>query len=263
LKTVGHVTSLWRYPVKSMRGEPLLDAFAAYSGIYGDRFYAFFSEGCNKGFPYFTGREKESMLLYTPAYRHADRMAAPPNLADANALSPGLTCVYPEGEEMMVDVRTPTGETWAINDPQLLTSLQEGLPERHVLKLGRSHRSMTDCRPISLLSMHTVEQLSKEFGSAIDPRRFRANLYLDLLAKSGFSENEFVGRTLRIGTSATIQVLDRDTRCKMITLDPDTGQANPEIMRHVARAHESKVGIYAAVLVEGIVKTGDEIALLD
>ncbi len=31
------VESLWRYPVKSMRGEELRDAFVGFSGAYGDR----------------------------------------------------------------------------------------------------------------------------------------------------------------------------------------------------------------------------------
>ena len=50
----------------------------------------------------------------------------------------------------------------------------------------------------------------------------------------------------------------------MITLDPDTpdtGQANPQVLRHVARAHDNKAGVYGAVLVDGIIRSGDEIQL--
>ncbi len=49
----------------------------------------------------------------------------------------------------------------------------------------------------------------------------------------------------------------------MITLDPDTGDANPEVMRLVARAHDGKAGVYGAVLVEGAIRRGDKIALLE
>ena len=49
----------------------------------------------------------------------------------------------------------------------------------------------------------------------------------------------------------------------MITLDPDTAQPNPEVMRRLARDHEGKAGIYGAVLAEGTIRSGDEIALLD
>ena len=72
-----------------------------------------------------------------------------------------------------------------------------------------------------------------------------------------------MGRRLRIGAKAEIAVTDRDPRCKMITLDPDTGLANPEVMRRVAKDHGGTAGVYGAVLVEGIVRAGDEIALID
>jgi len=97
----------------------------------------------------------------------------------------------------------------------------------------------------------------------MDKRRFRANLYIDLESAGGFSENQFVGHSLKIGPTAIISVLDRDPRCKMITLDPSTGEANPEIMKRVARGHDGTAGVYAAVMVEGTVSPGDEIVLLN
>ena len=45
---------------------------------------------------------------------------------------------------------------------------------------------------------------------------------------NGFAEDAFVGKRLRIGERAVIAVLDRDPRCKMISLDPDTGEENSE-----------------------------------
>jgi uncharacterized protein YcbX len=36
MSLVGKVESLWRYPVKSMRGEELEEAFVGFSGLYGD-----------------------------------------------------------------------------------------------------------------------------------------------------------------------------------------------------------------------------------
>jgi MOSC domain-containing protein len=72
-----------------------------------------------------------------------------------------------------------------------------------------------------------------------------------------------IGQRLRLGEKAEVIVLERDPRCKMITLDPDTAKPNPEVMRCVARDHEGKAGVYAAVLVEGIMRAGDEIAVPD
>lgn len=60
-----------------------------------------------------------------------------------------------------------------------------------------------------------------------------------------------------------IAVVNRDSRCKMITLDPDTAHSNPEVMSRLARDHDGKAGIYGVVLVEGVIRPGEEIALLD
>src|ERR1700741_2888473 len=96
MSTVGRVESLWRYPVKSMRGEELREAFLGFAGVYGDRVYAFRSATAPTGFPYLTGREQEQMLNFRPTFRHPERMAKPPNLAEAEATAPGATPVYPD-----------------------------------------------------------------------------------------------------------------------------------------------------------------------
>ena len=66
---------------------------------------------------------------------------------------------------------------------------------------------------------------------------------------------------LRVGNKVVIAVTDRDPRCKMFTLDPDTAQPNPEVMRGLARDHEGKAGVYAAVVVEGMIRPNDKITL--
>src|SRR5438309_3821711 len=135
MKRVGKVESLWRYPVKSMRGESLQEAFIGFAGVYGDRLYAFRSSAAPKGFPYMTAREQEAMLQYCPAYRHPDRMTKPANLAEAEALGPGVTLLYADGANLMVDVDTPSGERLPIDEPRLIGMLQEGLRDKHELTL--------------------------------------------------------------------------------------------------------------------------------
>src|SRR5712691_6223171 len=119
MQTVGRVESVWRYPVKSMRGETLAEIFAGFAGVYGDRVYAFRSSAAPNGFPYLTGREQGRMLRYRASFRHPERMAAPPNLADADALAPGVTPVYAGAADLIVDVETPSGDLLAIDDPRL------------------------------------------------------------------------------------------------------------------------------------------------
>jgi len=260
---VGKIESLWRYPVKSMRGEELQEAYLGFPGFYGDRLYAFRSSAAPNGFPYLTGREQETMLLYRPGFRYPERATKPVNLADAEALGPGATPIYAGLADLVVDVETPSGERLAIDDPRLMSLLRDGLRDRHELTLLRCDRPMTDCRPVSIFSLPTVRQLSEECGIDLDKRRFRANLYVELESGNAFGEEEFVGRTLRIGAKTVVAVLQRDSRCKMITLDPATAHANPEVMSRLARHHEGKAGIYGAVLVEGTIRPGDPVALLN
>jgi len=260
---VGRVDSLWRYPVKSMRGEELAEAYVGFSGVYGDRLYAFRSSASPVGFPFLTGREQEEMILYRPRFRHPDKAVKPANLTEAESISPGLTPLFVNSTDLGVDVETPSGEVLAVDDPALIRRLAERIGAAPSLALLRSERAMTDCRPVSLFSVQTVQRLGEEIGGPIDKRRFRANVYVDLGSAGGFGEDGFVGRTLRLGSKAVISVLERDPRCKMITLDPDTAEPRPEILRKVARDHDGKAGVYGAVLVEGMVRQGDEIELLD
>jgi len=263
MQIVGRVESLWRYPVKSMRGERLREAFVGFAGIYGDRVYAFRSTAAPAGFPFLTGREKEQMLLYQPVFRRVDCMERPPNLAAAEALGSGVTPVYPAAGDTTVDVNTPDGETYCIDDPRLIARLSDGLGDRHSLSLMRSDRAMTDCRPVSVFGTWTARQLGHEIGTAIDQRRFRANIYIDFNSQKGFAEDAFVGSKLKIGRKTTITILQRDTRCKMITLDPDSAGQNPDVMRCVAGNHNGMAGVYGAVLIEGAIRPDDEVTLLD
>jgi uncharacterized protein YcbX len=263
MSIVGTVDSLWRYPVKSMRGEELEEAFVGFPGVYGDRYFAFKSSASPKGFPYLTGREQEQLLRYRPRFRHPDKAAEPPNLAEAELIEPGINPVNADPEDLGVDVETPSGETLALDDPELIRMLGEGISADNNLTLVRSDRAMTDCRPVSLISLQTVGQIGEDLGESLDQRRFRANIYLDSASGRGFGENEFVGRSLRIGSKAMVSVLERDPRCKMISLDPDTGEHNPQVLRTVARVHGNLAGVYCAVLVEGIVRKGDSVELVD
>lgn len=260
---VGTVESLWRYPVKSMAGNEVPEAFLGYAGLYGDRCYAIHDAAGRAGFPYFNGPKQPQMLLYQPRFRHPERAAFPLNMTEAAAISPGVTYANARSADLELDVVTPSGEVISIDNPALLPMLLGDVRGEHSLSLVRSDRALTDCRPVSLISLQTVRQLSDELGFDLDKLRFRGNIYADLASGDGFGEDAFVDKKLRIGEKATIMVLEKDPRCKMISLDPATGEHNPEIFRHVAQTHGADAGVYCAVLAEGIVKTGDPIEIVD
>lgn len=258
---IGTVDSLWRYPVKSMRGEELDEIFAGYAGVYGDRLFAFESSANARGFPWFTGRDQRQMLRYRPRFRYPDKAARPINLAEAEKHRANPRSATPA--ELMLDIETPDGKIFAIDDPALIEHVRAGVDPKHELTLLRSDRAMTDSSPLSLFSLQTVRKLDEESGAVVDKRCFRANVYLDLSSLDAFAEDEFVGRNLRIGSKAIVAVVKRDSRCMMITLDPETAEKTPAILKTVAQRHGNKAGVYGAVLVEGTLRKGDPVELLD
>jgi uncharacterized protein YcbX len=261
VSAIGKVDSLWRYPVKSMRGEELDELFAGYSGVYGDRLFAFESSANAKGFPFFTGRDQRQIIRYRARFRNPEKAARPMNWTEAQKLSPVLNPISASAEELMVDVETPDGKTFAIDDPALIENLRANVDKKHELKLLRSEKAMTDCRPLSIFALQTAKKLGQEAGVTVDQRRFRANVYVDLTSSDGFAEDAFVGKSLRIGSKVVVSITDRDARCMMITLDPDTAEKSPAILKAVAQAHEGMAGVYGAVLVEGIIRKGDPVEL--
>src|SRR4051794_40736006 len=83
--------------------------------------------------------------------------------------------------------------------------------------------------------------------------------------KRGLSAHPLPGRRERDGSRCAQRgsrpsptIVERDPRCAMISLDPETAMRNPDILGIVTKAHEGKAGVYGAVLVEGMVRAGDE-----
>ena len=244
-----------------MRGEELDELFAGYAGVYGDRVFAFTSSASPKGFPFFTGRDQRQMLRYRPRFRNRETAARPVNLSDAEKNN--ATPLYADPDDLMVEVETPDGKMVAIDDPGLIEMLRKEIDGKHQLTLLRSVRALTDCRPLSIVAVQSAKKLGDETGMTVDKRRFRANVYVDLTNTDGFAEDAFVGKTLRIGSKVVVSVLERDARCMMITLDPDTTEKTPAILKQVAQAHEGMAGVYGAVLIQGTIRKGDPVELLN
>ena len=260
MEQIGALETVCRYPVKSMAGEELGEAFVGFAGLMGDRVYAFVRVPGPKGFPWHTGREQEELILYRPHYREPYGTILPVDLERSFGMAPGVNPIFPGAETFAVEVTTPGGRTLPVGSPELKGELEQRAGQ--ALTLRFSERSLYDCRPISLFGNATAEALGEELGMRIDRRRFRANFYADWSDEGPYRENELVGRTLQVGERLRIAVLERDPRCKMITLDPDTGREEPRVLRHISKAHDGTAGVYAAVLVEGVVRKGDPIWLV-
>ena len=97
----------------------------------------------------------------------------------------------------------------------------------------------------------------------IDKRRFRANFYVEWDNQDDpFFELTLVGKTLKIGDNLELTIVERDPRCKVVTLDPDTAEATPKLLRYLARNHGGNAGVFAAVLQRGQGNKGDPIFVI-
>ena len=230
---IGQIASIHRYPVKSMAGNALERSCLTESGLEGDRLYAFESSRAPAGMLRLTGGERRQMLLYQP-------------------------CVRSDGR---VEVRAPSGEHYLVDSPSMLAYLETHIPDAGKFTLVQTSTPQTDVRPLSLMSLQTVQQLSTEMGLYLDPRRFRANLYLDLPG-GPFTEDSFVGRTLHIGRTAAIFIHERDPRCRFITYDPEAPLAAAPLfplMKVLDRDHQGRAGVYATVRTPGPIQVGDDV----
>jgi uncharacterized protein YcbX len=257
MKTIGSVSSIVRYPVKSMAGQPIDSGFLGFAGLFGDRVYAFFQEAGREGFPWLTIRQLEDLVLYKARFRHSGATNAPVDIEATLGIGPGAVPIFPDESAFDVEVETPSGQRLPIRDAELIAHLESEMGCRLLLRF--SERSHYDCRPLSLLGNATVSALETELGVPLDARRFRANLYVEWDDEKPFYEDELVGRVLQIGERCRVMLTERDPRCKIITVDPDTAETTPKILRHVSNAHQGATGVYGAVLLEGMVHVGDPI----
>jgi len=205
-----------------MAGERLDSAAVTDHGLEGDRRWAFIDQSPARAGKWFNIKQHAPLMTY-----HA-------RLVDG-----ALEVVAPDGSRVALDealVRTFESET---RRPIELRELPgENFDAAHVLIVNRA----------------TVDAFALEAGVPIDRRRFRANLYVDGLEPE--EELRWLGRVIRAG-DAELEVVDRCERCKVITMDPDTTEATPALLRVLVERHDERLGMYCRVVRPGRVSVGD------
>jgi uncharacterized protein len=240
-RAVGVLRAIYCYPVKSMRGESLTESSVEWQGLPGDRRYAFVQGEDHSVFPYLTGREVPDLLRYTPFFTEADRSGKPALM-----------------------VRTPEGLEYPIRSAELQASIALRFPRPfYLLRLGLT--GTFDIAPLSVMTTSTVASLGKALGMTLDPLRFRPTLLVETPDGEPYPENAWVSQSLVFGEdeSDTMHMLvsEPDVRCKMITLDPHTSQAEPRVLEEVMRSREGQLGVYGLPLRLGTVRVGQTVYL--
>jgi uncharacterized protein YcbX len=231
MTVVGHVAGLFRYPVKSMHAEKLEAVDISWQGLAGDRRWAFIGDShAYNGFPWLTIRERPEMALYRPRFAEPDRPEA------------SLTLV-----------RTPAGEELDVAEPALAEELGPGV------RVIKQNRGVFDTMPLSLLSMQTVSALGRLVGAELTAVRFRPNIVIDA-GGGDFPEDSWVGRIVRIGR-LRMRIDQRDQRCVLVTIDPETIERNPEVLRAITLHRDARLGVYGSAVEPGRITVGDAVEL--
>lgn len=261
LTRLGTVRALARHPVKSMAGEAVARAIASHAGLVGDRVWSFVDVAGPGHFPWFTARLLGALVTYRARFSDPARTLGDAALEAAWARGSGVAPALPPDDAFAVVVATPGGAVLPVDDPRLLAELEAASGRRLALRFAT--RGMQDCRPLSLVTAQTLAGFAAEAAIAPDGRRLRMNIVLDWPGSAPFAENALVGRRLAIGARVELAIVEPDARCAMIGIDPATGAGDRLVLRGLADRHGGTLGLYAAVLREGILAEGDEVRLLD
>ena len=225
---LGIVTGIWRYPVKSMAAEALTSGYLAWTGLAGDRRWAFVrpESGAN-GFPWHTIRENPAMSTYVP-----------------RLLDPGRP------DKSAVEVQAPRGRTYQLTDPGLAGEMGAEL------RLMRLDRGTFDAMPVSLITTSTVSALCGAAGVPENELRFRPNIVITATPGVAYAEDEWAGCSLYIG-AAIVRVDRRDTRCIIVNVDPGTGKPDAPVLKIIGPRRRAQAGVYGSTVRPGLIRVGD------
>ena len=231
---IGRIEAIFRYPVKSMRGESLDAATLGWHGIEGDRRFAFRRLDEHGGIPWLTASRLPELIHFTPR-------------GDGELPTHVLT---PEGEEMPI-----FGEALAAE-----------VGRRHGARVQMMHwkNGIFDDGSISVIASDTVREICRLAQTSPDVRRFRPNIVVRSTRAVPFEEDEWLGGVLAFGDAPdapAVAVQTPDIRCVMVNLDPDGGGKHPEVLEAVVQAHQNNAGIYAAVTRTGRLAVGQTVVL--
>ena len=236
---IGHVEAIFRYPVKSMAGERVEAVSLGWHGIDGDRRLALRRTQEQNDFPWLSASKLPDLLLFTPL-RHEEDV---------------------EGH-LPTHVRTPEGKEMAVFGEELAVEIER----RHRAPVHMMHLrgGVFDEASVSVIATDTVLEIGRRTGRKPDVRRFRPNIVVRLLRPNPFEEDRWLGGVLLFGEPGEgprVAVTMRDVRCSMVNFDPDSGRADPEVLKAIVRTHQNTAGIYGTVVRIGRLAIGQTVRL--
>jgi len=278
---LGTVARLRRYPVKSMLGEDVDAGMVSRHGLAGDRRLAVVSRT--------TG--KIASAKYPRLWRDLLTLSA---AADDTARFGAVRITLPEGKAIWsTDADVDEILSALLGQPVMLTAvpplgaaLDRAVPEAvlregvtaevpaEIMEIGGGGPPGTfvDFAPVHLLTTSTLDRIAElSPRRTAHPERYRPNLVIRSTGP-GFTENDWLGRNLRVGDELVLGVIARTPRCAVPTLAHGGLPRDAEALRVLARHNrvrplegsdpEPCVGVYADIVRPGVVRRGDSVRVL-
>jgi len=112
---------------------------------------------------------------------------------------------------------------------------------------------------LHIVNLASVRDLERVARQAVDPLRFRANIYVDGLP--AWAEFQWIDKTLSIG-AVKLPVFARTSRCLATNVDPASGARDMAIPAVLQRNWgHGDFGVYATVATAGTIKPGDSMTI--
>jgi uncharacterized protein len=272
------LTEIWRYPVKSCRGEQLTEAVVEPWGLAGDRRWMVVD---TEGNPV-TAREHPPMLLITPELDGGGDKITLSSLG-----LPDLVVPVPSGDELVPAnvwgadlLASPAGDeaaawlTGIIGEPVRLVYLDDPTrrPVRPDYSAPADRVSFADAFPLLLTTEESLAALNdwiaqgpKASEGPVPMRRFRPSVVVS--GAEAWAEDGW-GR-LRIGP-VTFRSVKGCDRCVMTTINPDTGAKGHEPITTLARHRRWDGKVWFGVNLipdnagpDAVLRPGDPIEILE
>ncbi len=270
---VGRVSEIWRYPVKSMQGERLDSVPLVGHGMAGDRALGVRDLTTGKILSAKTPRPGQALLGCRAHYAPGGEILVEigertyGHREDAAALDAALTELL-RRPVAIVAAGDSGGEVYASEWPELEGMVLSGVEVDVPMPAG----SFADLAPLHLLTTGTIAHLQSLLPSSeIVTARFRPGILLDAPSTGRFTENDWPGHVVGLGT-ATLTLGAATPRCIMITLPQPGLDGDKAVLRTLATANRRDfagfgnfacLGVYAQVSTPGMISVGDELIAHD
>jgi uncharacterized protein YcbX len=269
------VAVLRRYPVKSMLGEELAACEVTVRGLAGDRELALVHRETGKVASAKNPRAWRGLLKLAAASGPVVKVTFPDGTALAST-DPGIDAALSRflGQPVTLTATPPPGAVLDRADPEQV--LRDGIRARVHVEAGRlggaaPEGTFFDFAPLHLLTTSTLDQIATlSPRGTVEPERYRPNIVIQATAP-GFTENDWLGRDLRIGPDLAIRVIALTPRCAIPTLEHGGLPRDLDALRVPAAYNRINpldglgpqpcAGAYAQVLRPGRIKVADTVSL--